>query len=186
MTMAATPKVASTIKGDEINGSRCTSTILTRPVPRAEFLGLVNRARATVFLPHQTEGFYIPALEGMGLETIVVCPDCVGNRSFCLADRNCLLPAFSTQAIRAAAEAAGRLTPADAELRLAVVKLLVQRRHRLDDIRYRDVGTRRHRLFRSTQCRLAVEIKLTLVQLGDIDETITERIQTHDMRLQRT
>jgi hypothetical protein len=96
--------------------------LLTRPVPRAEFLDFVNRARVTVFLPHQNEGFFIPALEGMGLGTIVVCPDCVGNRSFCLADRNCFLPAFSTQAIRTAAEAARRLTPADAELRLAAAR----------------------------------------------------------------
>ena len=58
----------------------------------------------------------------MGLETLVVCPDCVGNRSFCLADRSCFLPAFSTRAIRAAAEAAGRLTPADAELRFATAR----------------------------------------------------------------
>jgi len=96
--------------------------LLTRPVPRAEFLGLVNRARVTVFLPHEIEGFYMPALEGMGLGTIVVCPDCVGNRSFCLADRNCFLPAFSTQAIRAAAETARCLTPADAEVRLAAAR----------------------------------------------------------------
>jgi hypothetical protein len=96
--------------------------LLTRPVPRADFLGLVNRARITVFLPHQIEGFYIPALEGMGLETIVVCPDCVGNRSFCLGDHNCLLPAFSTRAIRAAAEAAIRLTPGDAKRRLAAAR----------------------------------------------------------------
>jgi glycosyltransferase involved in cell wall biosynthesis len=96
--------------------------LLTHPVPRAEFLGLVNRARITVFLPHQVEGFYIPPLEGMGLGTIVVCPDCLGNRSFCLADRNCFLPALSTGAIRAAAEAASRLAPAEAERRLAAAR----------------------------------------------------------------
>jgi glycosyltransferase involved in cell wall biosynthesis len=96
--------------------------LLTRPVPRADFLGFVNRARVTVFLPHETEGFYIPALEGMGLGTLVVCPDCVGNRSFCLADRNCFVPAFSTQAIRAAAETARRLAPAEAQARLAAAR----------------------------------------------------------------
>jgi hypothetical protein len=87
----------------------------TRPVPRSEFLDLVNRARVTVFLPHETEGFYIPALEGMGLDTLVVCPDCVGNRSFCQPALNCSRPEFSAQAIRAAAEAAAALTVAEAE-----------------------------------------------------------------------
>ena len=35
----------------------------------------------TLFLPNQREGVYIPGLEGMALGTLVVCPDCVGNRS---------------------------------------------------------------------------------------------------------
>jgi len=94
----------------------------TRALARAEFLDLVNRAQVTVFLPHRSEGFFIPALEGMGLGTIVVCPDCVGNRSFCLPDRNCFRPAFSTRAIRTAAEAAARLTPSQAASRLAAAR----------------------------------------------------------------
>ena len=48
----------------------------------------------TLFLPNETEGFYLPALEGMALGTIVVCPDCVGNRSFCLPQVNAFRPAF--------------------------------------------------------------------------------------------
>ena len=50
------------------------------------------RARVTVLVPNPKEGFYLPALEAMALGTIVVCPDCVGNRSFCVAGRQ-LLPA---------------------------------------------------------------------------------------------
>jgi hypothetical protein len=89
--------------------------LLAEPVLRAEFLELVNRTRVTIFLPHETEGFYIPALEGMALDTIVVCPDCIGNRSFCLPARNCLRPPFGSREIRAAAEAALRLAPAEAD-----------------------------------------------------------------------
>jgi glycosyltransferase involved in cell wall biosynthesis len=48
----------------------------------------------TLFLPNETEGFYLPALEGMALGTIVVCPDCVGNRSFCIPGVNAFRPAF--------------------------------------------------------------------------------------------
>ena len=54
----------------------------------------MRRARVTLFLPNETEGFYLPALEGMALGTIVVCPDCVGNRSFCLPGVNAFRPAF--------------------------------------------------------------------------------------------
>jgi glycosyltransferase involved in cell wall biosynthesis len=87
--------------------------LLTQPVLRRDFLALLNRARVALFLPHETEGFYIPALEGMALDTLVVCPDCVGNRSFCLPDRNCFRPAFSTRAILEATEDALRLPAAE-------------------------------------------------------------------------
>ena len=48
------------------------------------------RARVTLYLPNRLEGFYIPALEGMALGTLVVCPDSVGNRSYCRDGENCL------------------------------------------------------------------------------------------------
>ena len=68
--------------------------ILTDRLPRSEFLDAMRRARVTLFLPNETEGFYLPALEGMALGTIVVCPDCVGNRSFCIPGGNAFRPAF--------------------------------------------------------------------------------------------
>jgi glycosyltransferase involved in cell wall biosynthesis len=52
-----------------------------------------------VFLPNPKEGFYLPALEGMALGTIVVCPDCVGNRSYCVDRVNSFRPAYSVEAI---------------------------------------------------------------------------------------
>jgi glycosyltransferase involved in cell wall biosynthesis len=67
---------------------------LTDRLPRSEFLDAMRRARVTLFLPNETEGFYLPALEGMALGTIVVCPDCVGNRSFCIPGVNAFRPAF--------------------------------------------------------------------------------------------
>jgi glycosyltransferase involved in cell wall biosynthesis len=68
--------------------------VLTDQVSRDDFLDLMRRARVTLFLPNETEGFYLPALEGMALGTIVVCPDCIGNRSFCLPGVNAFRPAF--------------------------------------------------------------------------------------------
>jgi hypothetical protein len=80
--------------------------LIAHQVPRAELLERFRRARVTVFLPHPTEGFYIPPLEGMALGTIVVCPDCVGNRSFCLPGSNCFFPDYSEDDVVQAAEAA--------------------------------------------------------------------------------
>lgn len=87
---------------------------LSKPLPRPEFLGLLQAARTTVFLPNETEGFYLPALEGMALGTIVVCPDCVGNRSFCLPGHNAFRPGYELEEVVRAAEAALALAPEQA------------------------------------------------------------------------
>jgi hypothetical protein len=80
----------------------------------------------------------------MGLDTIVVCPDCVGNRSFCIPEQTCLRPPFEFRAIRSAAEDALRLSAAQAEPMLKAARemfgshTLVRERERflsiLDDL----------------------------------------------------
>jgi len=87
--------------------------LLTSQLLRSEFLHQVNRARATVFLPDPTEGFYLPALEGMALGTVVICPDCIGNRSFCLPGDTCFRPAYDKERIVEAAEKALRLSESE-------------------------------------------------------------------------
>ena len=75
-------------------------------VPRSELVGLMGRARVTVAIPNPKEGFYLPAVEGMAAGTVVVCPDCIGNRSYCLDRENSFRPGYAEEAIRAAAEEA--------------------------------------------------------------------------------
>lgn len=89
--------------------------ILTDHLPRDNFLEAVRRARVSLFLPNEEEGFYLPALEGMALGTIVVCPDCVGNRSFCLPGENAFRPAYAEGDLERAAEAALALPPAESK-----------------------------------------------------------------------
>ena len=86
-------------------------------IPRAELIGLMGRARTSVLIPNPKEGFYLPAVEGMAAGTLVVCPDCIGNRSFCLDGRNCLRPPYEEGAIVAAAERAAR----DEDARAAMI-----------------------------------------------------------------
>ena len=102
-----------------------TIEVLTDYVPRETFLNLMRRARVTLFLPNEEEGFYLPALEGMAVGTIVVCPDCVGNRSFCLPGVNAFRPNYRFDDLVRATEAALTLPPAEA------TRLISQcRRHR--------------------------------------------------------
>ena len=86
--------------------------------PRPDFLQEIGNAKVTVFVPNPTEGFYLPALEGMALGTAVVCPDCVGNRAFCLPGRNCFRPGFRIDEIVQAALAALDLGEAERRLLL--------------------------------------------------------------------
>jgi hypothetical protein len=77
--------------------------LVDEPIPREELLSAMARARVTVHLPALVEGAYLPALESMALGAAVVCPDCVGNRSFCRDGDTCLVPERSERAIVKAA-----------------------------------------------------------------------------------
>lgn len=75
--------------------------LLTKKIDRNEYLEQVKRAKITIFLPNdqEGEGFYLPALEGMALETMVICPDCIGNRNFCIDRYNCFRPDYNLDSI---------------------------------------------------------------------------------------
>jgi hypothetical protein len=79
--------------------------MLEEPVPRKQFLELVAGARTAIFLPKRIEGPYLPALEGMALGTLVICPEGVGP-FYCKSGVNCLRPPYEADALRDAAEAA--------------------------------------------------------------------------------
>jgi hypothetical protein len=89
--------------------------VLSERLFRPEFLSCIQGAQTTVFLPNKTEGFYLPALEGMALGTLVVCPDCIGNRSFCLPDYNSFRPNYTISELTRATESALALAPDQAQ-----------------------------------------------------------------------
>lgn len=84
--------------------------IITDLIPRSSFLNLLSNSKITLFLPNMTEGFYLPALEGFALGTLVICPDCIGNRTFCLPNKNCLQPYYNAESILGAIQDALQLT----------------------------------------------------------------------------
>lgn len=83
---------------------------LTRLTPRDEFLNLLSRSKVCLCLPHFAEGFYLPALEGMALGAVIVCPDCIGNRVFCSDQKNCFSPQYDQESIIAAVHKAINLS----------------------------------------------------------------------------
>jgi glycosyltransferase involved in cell wall biosynthesis len=75
--------------------------LLISPQNRQDYLSQINQAKIAIFLPNrqENEGFYLPALEAMALGTFVICPDCIGNRSFCLPSYNCFRPNYTLEEI---------------------------------------------------------------------------------------
>jgi glycosyltransferase involved in cell wall biosynthesis len=67
---------------------------LDMQIPREELLAIMGNSRVTIFLPLEQEGFYLPALEGMALETLVVCPKFEGNKVLYRDGFNCLMPEY--------------------------------------------------------------------------------------------
>ncbi len=74
----------------------------TSHIPRSEFLEQLSRSKIAVLLPLETEGFFLPALEAMAMGIAVICPDCVGNRSFCVDKQTALMPLLDLECLEAA------------------------------------------------------------------------------------
>ncbi len=64
-------------------------------VPREEFARRLQANEIFIALPHETEGFYLPALEAMAAGCAVICSDAMGNRGFCRHEETCLTPAYN-------------------------------------------------------------------------------------------
>jgi glycosyltransferase involved in cell wall biosynthesis len=75
-------------------------------VPRNEYLCLIANSRIAVLLPGVHEGLYLPPLEALALETITVCPDHLGTRSYCIDEHNCFLPPYTLDALITATQKA--------------------------------------------------------------------------------
>ena len=84
-------------------------------LPRRAFLRLLAASDVAVCLPHEEEGFYLPALEAMASGCITVTLDCVGNRGFCHDRRNCFIAQPTGQSLCATVQAAVKVPPAARE-----------------------------------------------------------------------
>ena len=60
----------------------------------------MTKARVTVALPHTTEGFYLPGIEGMWASDMVVVPNCVANKEYHHSWSNLLIPEYSLNEIK--------------------------------------------------------------------------------------
>ena len=96
-------------------GIQCPAVTEFRPRPA--FLELLAASQIAVCLPLKQEGFYLPALEALASGCLLVTQDCIGNRSFCRHEDNCLIAGPSPESLAAAVKTAMQL-PAPERLRM--------------------------------------------------------------------
>ena len=85
-----------------LNEAKVPHRLLLGFLSRDKFLATLAEADVSVCLPYAEEGFYLPALEAMACGSTVVTLDCIGNRSFCRNDQNCLIAPPDPSALAAA------------------------------------------------------------------------------------
>jgi hypothetical protein len=83
----------------ELKEKGFTAEVELNRAPRDQYLEKLSRAQIAVLLPLEKEGFFLPALEAMALGCLVICPDCIGNRSFCIDGVNAFRPNYCVEAI---------------------------------------------------------------------------------------
>jgi len=108
-----------------------SSVCVSEMRPREEFLSLLARAAVAVTLPSEREGCFLPALEAMMLGAIVICPDCIGNRSFCRHGDTAIMPPYEIAAMAEAVRCALEMCPSEAD-RMRVAASAITARHSLE------------------------------------------------------
>ena len=84
---------------ERLDAARIDHLLVMKFLDRSTFLGRLAESRIAVCLPYAEEGFYLPALEAMASGCLLVTLDCIGNRSFCHHEDNCLIAESSPESL---------------------------------------------------------------------------------------
>lgn len=83
----------------QLIGKGKKTVLIEKMISQKSFFDLLKQSKIVITLPTNIEGFFLPALEAMASGSLVICPDCVGNRSFCKDQFNCLMPKYELNRI---------------------------------------------------------------------------------------
>lgn len=72
--------------------------LLSERMDRKSYINFLSTAKIVVCLPNPLEGFYLPALEAMALDALVICPYAIGN-DYCMDGINCFMPLYNEKDI---------------------------------------------------------------------------------------
>ena len=73
-------------------------------ISKKDFQNKLAKSHISVHLPKIVEEHYIPGVEAMMLESLVIIPDCVGNRSYSKHMKTCFITEYSLDGMLIAIE----------------------------------------------------------------------------------
>lgn len=95
------PDMAKLI-GNKVNKTNLKIDIIDKWISKEEFQKKLALSRISVHCPKAIEEHYIPGVEAMMLDSLVIIPDCVGNRSYSIDKKTCLLSSYDLTGLTAA------------------------------------------------------------------------------------
>ncbi|WP_223786933.1 hypothetical protein [Marinicella meishanensis] len=91
-------------------------------IEKTEFQRLLARSKVSLHLPKQVEEHYIPGIEAMMLESFLIIPDCIGNRSYSLDPACCRVTTYDNDALVQTLKSVLALPPAEFEAVIQAAK----------------------------------------------------------------
>lgn len=68
-------------------------------IDRNEFQNKIAKSKISIHLPKKIEAHYIPAIESMMLNSLVIMPNCIGNETYAKHKKNCIITQYDIESI---------------------------------------------------------------------------------------
>jgi hypothetical protein len=85
--------------------------LLDKWMPKEGFQQMLAESKISVHLPKLVEAHYIPAIEAMMLNSLVVMPDCIGNRTYAKHLNTCYLSDYNLESLVHSIQSALEMQP---------------------------------------------------------------------------
>lgn len=79
---------------DEIKDLNLNVEVINGWISKTEFQIKLAQSKISIHLPKHVEEHYIPGIEAMMLNSFVIIPDCIGNRSYSKNQETCIMTSY--------------------------------------------------------------------------------------------
>lgn len=79
---------------NEIKDQNLKVEVIDGWISKKDFQIKLAQSKISIHLPKQVEEHYIPGIEAMMLNSLVIIPDCIGNRSYSINQKTCVMASY--------------------------------------------------------------------------------------------